>query len=351
VISEKRGKESYYEMAEPIMRLCLEIKNQRGRPLRLIARFLRAWFPEEVLQSPEGHGLLQDLRSESYRTFALDLKPDFYEAIKGEISSEIADKIKSKKYQEALILTDELKHADPAESLFTKAYIHYRTGKINDAIFCLDELIKKPDVPADLRIKAFYNRSITHGEQGHYDLALNDCIAVIKDSDVPLIIQQSILFAIPELMIPIRAWSDVMDALTKAFDAVDSSADDYGGTPFDLLKMVLRKGYLEWSTCASDLVEIYTRYGVCDKLGTGLTQSISCLDEGDYSDTQLDAWNEAWQTAGKDNEACEIALKCLKYSVQAIKSHSARPLFNLPLEIRELVLPLLPKTCAKRKKR
>ncbi len=45
VRSEKRGKESYYEMAEPLMRLCLEVKNQRDRPLRLVARFLRAWFP------------------------------------------------------------------------------------------------------------------------------------------------------------------------------------------------------------------------------------------------------------------------------------------------------------------
>lgn len=49
VRSQKRGKESYYDMAEPLMRLCLEIKNQRGRPLRLVARFLRAWFPVEKL--------------------------------------------------------------------------------------------------------------------------------------------------------------------------------------------------------------------------------------------------------------------------------------------------------------
>lgn len=51
VRSEKRGKESYYDMAEPLMRLCLEVKNQRGRPLRLVARFLRAWFPLTALQT------------------------------------------------------------------------------------------------------------------------------------------------------------------------------------------------------------------------------------------------------------------------------------------------------------
>ena len=51
VRSEKRGKESYYDMSEPLMRLCLEVKNQRGRPLQLLARFLRAWFPVSELES------------------------------------------------------------------------------------------------------------------------------------------------------------------------------------------------------------------------------------------------------------------------------------------------------------
>jgi DNA polymerase III delta prime subunit len=51
VRSEKRGKESYYDMSEPLMRLCLEVKNQHGRPLRLLARFLRAWFPVTELES------------------------------------------------------------------------------------------------------------------------------------------------------------------------------------------------------------------------------------------------------------------------------------------------------------
>src|SRR5690606_7302577 len=53
VQSASRGKESYYEMAEPLMRLCLELRNQRGRPLRLIARFLRAWFPLSALKTAD----------------------------------------------------------------------------------------------------------------------------------------------------------------------------------------------------------------------------------------------------------------------------------------------------------
>jgi len=53
VTSEKRGKESFYEMAEPLMRLCLEVKKQRGKPLRLVAAFLRAWYSAKSLTSGE----------------------------------------------------------------------------------------------------------------------------------------------------------------------------------------------------------------------------------------------------------------------------------------------------------
>ncbi|MFZ4081955.1 MAG: hypothetical protein ACOYKN_12060 [Pirellula sp.] len=66
VRSEKRGKESYYDMAEPLMRLCLEVKNQHGRPLRLLARFLRAWFPVEPMID---HCSLEDVKTALARAF------------------------------------------------------------------------------------------------------------------------------------------------------------------------------------------------------------------------------------------------------------------------------------------
>ena len=50
VISHKRGKQSYYEMAEPLMRLALEVKNSQGQPLKLLASLLRTWFSDEELQ-------------------------------------------------------------------------------------------------------------------------------------------------------------------------------------------------------------------------------------------------------------------------------------------------------------
>ena len=49
------GRESYYELREPLMRLCLEVKNQRAGPVRLFVDFLRIWFsPGELTQRLAG---------------------------------------------------------------------------------------------------------------------------------------------------------------------------------------------------------------------------------------------------------------------------------------------------------
>jgi tetratricopeptide (TPR) repeat protein len=50
VTSEAIGRESYYELREPLMRFCLEVKKQRGEPIRLFVDFLRLWYTPIELQ-------------------------------------------------------------------------------------------------------------------------------------------------------------------------------------------------------------------------------------------------------------------------------------------------------------
>ncbi|MEO8496801.1 MAG: ArsR family transcriptional regulator, partial [Planctomycetota bacterium] len=51
VLSAKRGRESLYELSEPLMRLAMELKENRGGPVRLIVDFLRVWYSREELQN------------------------------------------------------------------------------------------------------------------------------------------------------------------------------------------------------------------------------------------------------------------------------------------------------------
>jgi tetratricopeptide (TPR) repeat protein len=55
VMANQRGRESLYEISEPLMRICIEVKdNQRRQPLRLLVDFLRVWYDDRDLQSRLG---------------------------------------------------------------------------------------------------------------------------------------------------------------------------------------------------------------------------------------------------------------------------------------------------------
>ena len=47
--SEQRGRESFYELKEPLMRIALGVKKHRGEPLALLVEFLRLWHTHEEL--------------------------------------------------------------------------------------------------------------------------------------------------------------------------------------------------------------------------------------------------------------------------------------------------------------
>ena len=50
VTQHKVGRESLYELQEPLMRLCLEVKKQRGEPIKLFIDFLRLMYSGEELE-------------------------------------------------------------------------------------------------------------------------------------------------------------------------------------------------------------------------------------------------------------------------------------------------------------
>lgn len=47
----EQGRESYYELCEPLMRLCMEVKKQRGEPVSLFVDFLRIWYTQPELKT------------------------------------------------------------------------------------------------------------------------------------------------------------------------------------------------------------------------------------------------------------------------------------------------------------
>jgi tetratricopeptide (TPR) repeat protein len=72
VEANQRGRESLYEISEPLMRICVEVKeNQSYQPLRLLVDFLRVWYDDNQLR--QYLGLIENgAESRAYLQSALE---------------------------------------------------------------------------------------------------------------------------------------------------------------------------------------------------------------------------------------------------------------------------------------
>jgi tetratricopeptide (TPR) repeat protein len=241
VRSEKRGKESYYDMAEPLMRLCLEVKNQHGRPLRLLARFLRAWFPVTELESK----LIEtdNRRVREYLKLAIESGDGFKGTLAMTLCSEIDSKISDGDLEKADKLKKELEFADPSSAksafigqatarlrrgtkygqqgdiarglsdysavitmtdapvdwraiaLVSRGFIFEKQGDIARALSDYSAVIALTDAPVGIRATSFFNRGFMYGQQGDIERALSDYSAVIAMTDAPVELKASTLLA------------------------------------------------------------------------------------------------------------------------------------------------------------
>lgn len=81
-IAYSQGRETYYELKEPLMRLCLDVKKQRGEPIKLFVEFLRLWCPAEELERrlaalSDGSSFTRASLREALRLSASEVNPLF----------------------------------------------------------------------------------------------------------------------------------------------------------------------------------------------------------------------------------------------------------------------------------
>jgi tetratricopeptide (TPR) repeat protein len=181
-------------MSEPLMRLCLEVKNQHGRPLRLLARFLRAWFPVTELESK----LIEtdNRRVSEYCKLAIELGDGFKGNLAMTLGSEIDSKISNGDFETAERLIKEYEFADPssarsavinqATARLSRGVKYYQQGDFERALSDFSAVVEMRDAPMELRDWALVLRGVTYGQQGEFELAISDSSVVIAMTDAPM---------------------------------------------------------------------------------------------------------------------------------------------------------------------
>jgi len=205
VRSDRRGKLSFYEMCEPLMRLCLQVKNAHGSPLRIVAKFLKAWYPEEKLKSirlpREGEG---DSRARLYIEEALSLPDEFSKKLARDIIDEIRQKKAAGKFQEVESLLAEMSSAKPsaydssalidsrrtppelqAKLLFSRGLQYQEQNETQKAIDEYSRLINMENAFPEARARALVNRGALYGEQLEVKKEIEDYSKLIEMVDAP----------------------------------------------------------------------------------------------------------------------------------------------------------------------
>ena len=84
---------SFWELREPLMRLCLDVKKSRGEPLRMVIEFLRAWYGpnllDELARLPAEAELATTYASEAFRSLGDEIE---YKALLRGRPSEIVER-------------------------------------------------------------------------------------------------------------------------------------------------------------------------------------------------------------------------------------------------------------------
>lgn len=231
VQSAQRGRESLYEIAEPLMRICVEIKeNQAPSPLRLLVDFLRIWYDgiqlDERLKTSGTGSLSHDyLQAAIERNSAMGnlraqlLIEDFRNELDeqqrknwmplientAEESEELAlacGELAKGNYEFGMSCLEAIfrESHQYSKQVITTAYALAITWSFNLDQFetgfrMIDSLLSLPELPTEIILATLVQRASVYSKLGNIEKALGDYSRVIEFdcSDLPEITAEALL--------------------------------------------------------------------------------------------------------------------------------------------------------------
>ena len=382
VRNEAIGRESWYELNEPLMRLVFEIKESRGRPIRLIVDFLRRWYNQSELRAKYAAAPMEAswtrMHFEAALTF-VDLEPMLSPELDKLLASEEFEKALSVikkaiaedgraataqqwtsrghclcclgRLREALVSFEQAIEIDP-----TYPHAHNRRGYVLGVrqcyaealtsfdrvieLVCLRTSVSDPAIGlVRLLTSAYVSRGFVLNAMRRYPEALESIDRAIGlDSE-----NAFAYYNRGRSFLAMGRWPDFLTNVTQALTSVGTEYDEkWGNVPSDCQLLLENSPPQVWSTQIAELVERYAEDKALKRLGQGLTESLPDLFDAGRSYEVTDAWNAAWQAAGMGHADLEIPLRLLDATVQWRCKPDRRILLRLPVEERRVLEKILP---------
>ena len=351
VDSHPLGREALYELAEPLMRLALQVKETHDRrPLALIVDFLRIWHEQQELadrlaSSPSdsparaylenANRLMLTAPNLCHELFRRDLDlagPEQCDDIALEKartvanSGEAADLIRlglilnaRKEWEEAIRIFTVLIEGNKAQSVDQIAWAFVSrgvaqgySGKISEVIPDHTPAIELPGVPPEVFAELLSNRASCHANLAQHEAVLRDLGQLFMLLDER---------ASRGILSPGR-YKEAREVVTAVFAGTTDPA--------------------RWVQLLTQFTGHFARFGGLTGLGEAAVQHLPEIDISPLNHAAWDAWSNAWESARaalppEHRDQLDIPLRLLRAGIAWLKSKDDAHLLTLPREERRIL--------------
>lgn len=360
VESNQRGRESLYEISEPLMRICVEVKdNQRHQPLRLLVDFLRVWYEDHELKSR-----LVQMKSASFVSEYLEsaiqrncaegnlrkriLLEDFELSLPKKLPEEIRDGIieELKEAPELLLLAmQSINEGMPAEAilciseaigeksvpaekahlLLLRARLHSTLRERAEEIADYTAVIDLPGAPVEHVAIAYYLRGLTHFQNDRKRESQADLETLIHLPAVALETVVDAHLTLSELHFSEGRWSEGFQSLEASLEHGGKVEPPHRRTGTDLIGVVFSAGLSPDSRSekVTSLLRAYDKHMALPVLGEAVIQHIGNVfrsGEPYPSADNLEGWAFVWERAAKNTPDFRLSLRLLRTGIDFVKT-------------------------------
>lgn len=330
------GRESHYELREPLLRMIVEKKRGRNEPIRLVVDFLRRWYSRDERRERLAHASGKDV---AFWNASLDLRyaiqdtPDPTRAEK--LSPEFWDAIEKENYTRAGEIAAEIierrGRATSADDWSDYAWCLYRTGDYPASLYSHD---KSLEIKQD-EASRWNNRGIILCHLGRFNEALesyNNAIAIDSSYAFPRFNRAVIYLREGD-------FQKFQETLDEAFH-VNPDKNVISSLTFSYLAQIIQK-HITNLDIISYISRTYKYNNFSSSLGKGITETITYIVLSGVIQEHAEAWLGAWKRAGADQPELEVPLRLLAAAVAWKPKHDVRALLALAIEERRVLEQLL----------
>lgn len=326
VLRSERGRESLYELAEPLMRLANEVKERHRRPLTMLVTFLRVWYRPERL--PE---LLEMAGADSLRLHIASAIGQSKRSLDPRVSifDDAIDKARSENCDQDLlrVLEEKMSVFPTAEAFYEFVYYQTTYALVGDPNSGLHAYPEKTDFRiANLWLLTGY---LLNGSQ-EYATALDcfDRMAALSPSMGDWMADRALSY------FGMLRFSEGIAQQRAAFEEFGTNEHDDNETKLDLLRKAFEVNDI---LVVSQFADLHVEFNAVAYLGEGLVHSLSKIDLENTTHSFLNRWREFWVTWGSAHAEMEVPLRLFSVGIEYLIKQDPKVLLDLVLSERQIL--------------